>query len=158
MALRKILLEKDPTLRKKSKPVTEINRRLLVLLDDMADTLHEADGAGLAAVQVGILKRVVVIDVGEGIIELINPEIISSEGEIVDSEGCLSVPERSEYVARPQKVTVRAQTRKGDWQEYTGEDLLARAFCHELDHLDGVLYIDKICDPPAEPPAKKNNH
>ena len=155
MALRKILLEKDPTLRKKSKPVAEINRRVLDLLDDMADTLHDAEGAGLAAVQVGILKRIVVIDVGEGVIELINPEIISSEGEIIDSEGCLSVPERSEYVARPKKVTVRAQTRKGDWQEHTGEDLLARAFCHELDHLDGILYLDKICDPPAEPPAKK---
>ncbi len=155
MALRRILLERDPILRKKSKPVTEINRRLLMLLDDMADTLHDAEGAGLAAVQVGILKRVVVIDVGDGIIELINPEIVSTEGEIIDSEGCLSVPERSEYVARPQKVTIKAQTRKGDWREYSGEDLLARAFCHELDHLDGVLYLDKICDPPAEPPNRK---
>ncbi len=155
MALRKILLERDPVLRKKSKPVTEINRRVLDLLDDMADTLHDADGAGLAAVQVGILKRIVVIDVGEGVIELINPEIVASEGEIVDSEACLSVPERSEYVARPKKVTVRAQTRKGNWKTFTGEDLLARAFCHELDHLDGVLYIDKVCEAPAEPPNRK---
>lgn len=154
MALRRILTNEDHALRKKSKPVTEFNRRLLDLLDDMAQTMYEANGTGLAAVQVGILKRVAVIDAGEGLVELINPEIVSYEGAIIESEGCLSIPERWEYVSRPEKVTVRAQTRKGNWKEITGTGLLARAFCHEIDHLDGVLFVDKISPPPPDEPKK----
>ena len=143
--VRKILTFGDETLRKTSKPMQKFDLRLWLLLRDMADTMNKAEGVGLAAPQVGILRRVVVIDVGDenGLIELINPEIISQEGEQEGSEGCLSAPGRRGYVKRPNKVTVRAQDRKGKFFEITGEGLLARAFCHELDHLDGILYSDK---------------
>ncbi|MBQ4556677.1 MAG: peptide deformylase [Clostridia bacterium] len=144
MAKLKIIKEGDETLRKISRPVTEITPRILTLLDDMVDTMHEANGCGLAAVQVGVLRRIVVIETEEsGLIELINPEIIAREGEQQDSEGCLSVPGKWGITRRPAKVTVRALNRKGETVEYTGTELLARAFCHELDHLDGKLFIDK---------------
>ncbi len=144
MALRQILEIGEPTLRKKCKVVKEINEKITQLLDDMADTMYDADGVGLAAPQVGILKRVVVIDIGEGLIELINPEIIETEGEYVDNEGCLSVPGESGDVIRPYRVKVRALNRFGETVEIEGEELLARAFCREIDHLDGILYVDKI--------------
>lgn len=143
--VRKILQFGDETLRKPCKPMQKFDLRLWLLLRDMADTMNKAEGVGLAAPQVGILRRVVVIDVGDenGLIELINPVIIAREGEQEGSEGCLSAPGRRGYVKRPNKVTVRAQDRKGKFFELTGEGLLARAFCHELDHLDGILYSDK---------------
>ena len=144
MALRQIVKIGEPVLRKKSKVVKEINDRIIELLDDMADTMYEADGVGLAAPQVGILKRVVVIDIGDGLIELINPEIIEAEGEYLDNEGCLSVPGESGDVLRPYRVKVRALNRFGETIEIEGEELLARAFCHEIDHLDGILYVDKV--------------
>lgn len=144
MAKKEILLFENETLRKISHKVEKFNLRLWLLLRDMADTMHDADGVGLAAPQIGILRRVVVIDVGDdnGLIELINPEIIAVEGEQEGPEGCLSKPGRQGFVRRPNKVTVRAQDRHGKWFELTGEGLLARAFCHEIDHLDGKLYID----------------
>ena len=114
-----------------------------MLLDDMIDTMKEANGVGLAAPQVGILRRVVVIDVGDGIIELINPEIIHSEGEQIETEGCLSVPGKMAEVKRPSKVIVEAQNRKGEIIRIEGEDVLARALCHEIDHLNGILFVDK---------------
>ena len=144
MALRQIVKIGEPVLRKKSKVVKEINDRIIELLDDMADTMYEADGVGLAAPQVGILKRVVVIDIGDGLIELINPEIIETEGEYLDNEGCLSVPGECGDVLRPYRVKVRPQNRFGETVEIEGEELLARAFCHEIDHLDGILYVDKV--------------
>lgn len=144
MALRNILTEEDPTLRKVSRPVTKFDDRLHELLDDMAETLEDARGVGLAAPQVGILRRVVVVDVGEEILELINPEIISESGEQTGMEGCLSVPGKYGIVTRPNVVKVRAQDRFGEWYEAEGEELIARAFCHELDHLDGHLYVDKM--------------
>ena len=144
MALRQIVKIGEPVLRKKTKVVKEINDRLIDLLDDMADTMYEADGVGLAAPQVGILKRVVVVDIGDGLIELINPEIIEAEGEYLDNEGCLSVPGESGDVLRPYRVKVRALNRFGETIEIEGEELLARAFCHEIDHLDGILYVDKV--------------
>ena len=112
----------------------------------MAETMYDANGAGLAAPQVGILRRVVTIDVGEGLIELVNPEIIAAEGKKVDVEGCLSVPNRAGMVERPEKVTVRAQNRKGETFEITGVEMLAKCLCHELDHLDGVIYVDKMIE------------
>jgi len=146
MAVRKILRIGDETLRRKSRPVEVFDKRIHTLLDDMAETMYDAEGAGLAAPQVGILRRVVVIDVGEGIIELINPEIIRQEGEQVNPEGCLSIPGRRCTVQRPQKVVVKAQDRYGNPFELTGEGFLAIAVSHELDHLDGVLYIDKMIE------------
>ena len=139
---RKILTVGDEALRKVCKPMQKFDLRLWLLLRDMADTMYKADGVGLAAPQVGILRRVVVIDVGDGLVELVNPEIISAEGEQAGSEGCLSVPGKRGCVVRPQKVTVKAQDRKGKPFEVTGEGLFARALCHEIDHLDGKLYID----------------
>lgn len=144
MAIRKIKKFGDEVLNKKCRPVEEINQRIITLLDDMFDTMYDADGVGLAAPQVGILRRVVTIDVGEGPIELINPEIIASEGEQTGSEGCLSYPGKYGQVTRPNKVTVRAQNRRGKWFEMTGEGLLARAFCHEIDHLDGHLFRELV--------------
>ena len=147
MAIRNIVeMGKDDILRKHSRKVTKFDRRLGVLLDDMAETMYEADGVGLAAPQVGVLKRVVVIDVGDGLLELINPEILWSEGEVVGPEGCLSVPGRRGTVARPEKVRVHAQDRKGNHVEVEGEGLLAVCLCHEMDHLDGVLYVDKMIE------------
>jgi len=147
MAIRKIVvLGEDDVLRKHSRKVDKFDKRLWTLLDDMADTMYAADGVGLAAPQVGILKRVVVIDVGEGLIELINPEIIASEGAIVRTEGCLSVPGRRGTVERPVKVTVRAQDRHGKEFTITGEEYLDMALCHEIDHLDGIVYVDKMIE------------
>ena len=147
MAIRKIIeMGKDDILRKHSRRETKFDRRLAVLLDDMAETMYEADGVGLAAPQVGTLKRAVVIDVGEGLIELVNPEIVSQEGEAISTEGCLSVPGRRGTVKRPEKVKVRAQDRKGNAIEVEGEGLLAVCLCHELDHLEGVLYVDKMIE------------
>ena len=144
MAIRKIIELGDEKLRKTCKPVEKFDLRLRILLKDMAETMYKANGVGLAAPQVGILRRVVVVDIGEGLIELINPEIIHFEGEQEGPEGCLSVPGRSGVVIRPNIVTVRAQNRDGEYFEVTGEGFLARAFCHELDHLDGVIYVDKM--------------
>ena len=145
MAKRKIVkLGEDDILRGRCRRVERFDDRLGVLLDDMAETMYAANGAGLAAPQVGILKRVATVDVGEGLIELINPEIIASEGAVVGVESCLSVPDKCGTVERPEKVTVRAQNRDGEYFEITGEEFLARAFCHELDHLDGVIYVDKM--------------
>lgn len=142
MARRRIITIGDDKLRAQSKPVTKFNFRLKLLLDDMVDTMREYNGAGLAAPQVGILKRCVVVEVEDQLYQLVNPEIIAREGEQAGPEGCLSIPGRSGFVVRPQKVTVRAQNAKGETIEVTGEDLCARAFCHEIDHLNGVLYID----------------
>lgn len=144
--VRKILKLGDENLRKISKPMQKFDLRLWLLLRDMAETMYKAEGVGLAAPQVGILRRVVVIDVQDdhGLIELVNPEIIAVEGEQAGSEGCLSVPGRRGFVVRPEKVTVRAKDRKGKSFEITGEGLLARALCHEIDHLDGVIYVDKM--------------
>ena len=136
--------EKDTILRKKSKIVKAVDEKILELLEDMAETMYKEDGAGLAAPQIGILKRLVVIDVGEGLIKLINPVIIEANGEQQGIEGCLSVPGVSGEVIRPQKVRIGAQNEKGEYIELEGEDLLARAFCHELDHLEGILFIDKM--------------
>ena len=147
MAIRKIVeMGKDDILRKHARQVVKYDRRLAVLLDDMADTMYEADGVGLAAPQVGVLKRAVVIDVGEGLIELVNPQIVWQEGEVVGAEGCLSVPGRRGTVARPQKVRVTAQDRKGNAIEVEGEGILAVCLCHEIDHLDGILYVDKMIE------------
>lgn len=143
MAVLKIVKEKDPLLRKKSRPVEEITPRILTLLDDMKDTLHKANGCGLAAVQVGVLRRIVLVETEEGkLFEMINPEIIASEGEQEELEGCLSVPQVWGITHRPKTVTVRYTNRKGKVREATGEDLTARAFCHELDHLEGILFTD----------------
>lgn len=142
--VRKIVKLGDEVLRKQSKPMQKFDLRLWLLLRDMAETMYKAEGVGLAAPQVGILRRVVVIDIGEGLVELVNPEIIATEGEQAGPEGCLSVPGRQGYVVRPNKVTVRAQDRNGKHFELTGEGLMARALCHEIDHLDGVIYVDKM--------------
>jgi len=144
MALREIVQIGEPVLRKKSKKVEKIDEKIIQLLDDMADTMYQEDGVGLAAPQVGILKRIAIIDIGDGIIELINPEIIETSGEQIDDEGCLSVIGEVGIVKRPYKVKVRAYNRKGQLFEIEGEELLARAFCHEIDHLEGILFVDKI--------------
>ena len=142
MALRKIVLQGDECLTKVCRPVTEFNQRLHTLIDDMKETLAKADGVGLAAPQVGVLRRVVIIDVGEGPMELINPEILETSGEQTGEEGCLSVSGRWGVVTRPNYVKVKAMDRQGMEHIYEGEGLLARAFCHEIDHLDGKLFID----------------
>jgi peptide deformylase len=143
MATRVIRKVGDDVLRKVSRPVDSINKNVLILLDDMAETMRNANGVGLAAPQVGILKRVVVIDVGEGIIELINPEIVHIEGKQMEVEGCLSVPGKLGEVERPAKVIVKALNRNGEEIRVEGTGLLARALCHEIDHLNGELFIDK---------------
>ena len=144
MAKLKIRKVGDEALTKVCRPVEEITPRILTLLDDMAETMRAADGCGLAGPQVGILRRIVVIETEEeGLIELINPKIIAWSGEQVGAEGCLSVPGRYGEVKRPMHVTVRATNRHGEEFEMTGHGLLARAFCHELDHLDGHLYLEK---------------
>ena len=143
MAKLKIVKLGDDTLRKVCRPVDKITPRILTLLDDMAQTMRAADGVGLAAPQVGVLRRVVVIETEPGkLIELINPKIIADSGSQEGTEGCLSVPGKYGTVTRPMHVTVRALNRKGESFDITGSELLARAFCHELDHLDGKLYID----------------
>lgn len=144
MAIRKVVTSEDPILRKTSRKVEKFDERLWILLDDMKDTMYNQEGVGLAAVQVGILKRVVVVDVGDGLLELINPEVIETSGEVCDVEGCLSVPGESGNVIRPEYVKIKAQNREGVWRRYEGTGLKARCFCHEIDHLDGILYTDKV--------------
>ena len=144
MALREIIKDGDPTLRKKARQVTVFDEKLHTLLDDMADTMCLANGVGLAAVQVGILRRVVVIDCGDGYIEPINPEIVKTEGEQFEDEGCLSLPGEVGTTCRPASVRVQAQDRNGKWCVYTGEDLKARCFCHEIDHLDGIVFTQRV--------------
>ena len=151
MAYRKICTEENKILRKVCRPVKDFNLRLHILLDDMIDTLMDADGAGLAAPQVGVMRRACIVrdlskedrPVEEQIVELINPEIIEQDGEQTGIEGCLSVPDVWGIVTRPQKVKVRAQDRKGEFFEVEGEGLLARAFCHEIEHLDGHLFLER---------------
>lgn len=150
MAILNILKEGDETLRKKCRPVDEITPRILTLLDDMHDTLEKAQGVGLAAPQVGILRRIVIVEIDDKKYEMINPEIIETKGRQDEIEACLSVPDKYGLVRRPAKVKVRATDRNGNVYEVEGEGLMARCFCHELDHLDGILYIDKakeIYDP-----------
>ena len=142
MGLRKILTDKDPALHKVCKPVENFDRKLHKLLDDMRETLIDSNGVGLAAPQVGILRRVVLVDVGEEILELINPELLETDGEQVGPEGCLSVPGKYGLVKRPYYAKVRAQDRHGEWFEAEGEELIGRCFCHELDHLDGIVYTE----------------
>ncbi len=142
MGLRKILTDKEPVLHKVCRPVEKFDKRLHRLLDDMKETLQEANGVGLAAPQVGILRRVVVVDTGEEILELVNPTLLETSGEQEGPEGCLSVPGRYGLVKRPNVAKVRAQDRNGEWFEAEGEELIARCFCHELDHLDGILYTE----------------
>ena len=143
MAIRNVILDGDEVLRKKAKEVDEINERVKTLLKDMADTMYKAGGVGLAAPQIGVLKRIVVIDIGEGLIELVNPVITSQSGEQVEVEGCLSVPGVFGEVKRPTKVTVEALNKEGERIEVEGIGWLAVAICHELDHLDGILFKDK---------------
>ena len=142
MGLRKILTDKEPSLHKVCRPVEKFDGKLHKLLDDMRETLLEAEGVGLAAPQVGILRRVVLVDTGEEILELINPELLETSGEQVGAEGCLSVPGKYGIVKRPFWAKVRAQDRFGDPFEAEGEELIARCFCHEIDHLDGILYTE----------------
>ena len=142
MGLRKILTDKDPALHKVCKPVEKFDFKLHKLLDDMRETLEEANGVGLAAPQVGILRRVVLVDTGEEILELVNPTLLETDGEQVGAEGCLSVPGKYGIVKRPYYAKVRAQDRNGDWYEAEGEEIIARCFCHELDHLDGIVYTE----------------
>lgn len=142
MALRKILTFDDPALHKVCRPVTKFDEKLHTLLDDMRQTMFEANGVGLAAPQVGILRRVVVIDTGDDVLELVNPEILETSGEQDGAEGCLSLPGRYGMVKRPNYAKVRAQDRNGDWFEAEAEELIARAFCHECDHLEGRVYTE----------------
>ena len=144
MAIREIREKGDEILYKKCKAVVKFDEKLHILLDDMYETMQSRDGVGLAVPQVGILKRAVVIDVGDGKIELINPEIVEESGEQTGSEGCLSVPGVFGEVTRPNVVTVKAQDRDGKWFKITGKELLARAFCHEIEHLDGKLFLDRV--------------
>lgn len=140
MGLRKILTDTEPALHKTCKPVEKFDERLRKLLEDMRDTLLESGGVGLAAPQIGILRRVVLVDTGEEILELINPSLLETDGEQDGAEGCLSIPGKYGWVKRPYYAKVRAQDRDGNWFEAEGEELIARCFCHELDHLDGILY------------------
>lgn len=142
MALRKILNVRESALHKTCKPVTNFDDRLHRLLDDMKETLEDAGGVGLAAPQVGILRRVVLVDNGEEILELVNPELVETSGEQEGPEGCLSLPGKYGLVKRPMYAKVRAQDRNGNWFETEGEELTARCFCHELDHLDGIVYTE----------------
>ena len=143
MAILNIIKEGEPTLRKKCREVTEITPRIITLLDDMRETLRDANGCGLAAPQVGVLRRVVIVDTeATGTGELSMPEMVENEAKQEEREGCLSIPGKWGYTSRPMKVTVRAMNRKGETFTVTGEGLAARAFCHELDHLEGVLFSD----------------
>ena len=143
MSLRNIRVVGDDILRKKSREVTEITDRITELLDDMEETMRSRDGVGLAAPQVGVLRRVVIVDVGDGLFEFINPEIIESDGEVSMTEGCLSVPLQIGEVRRPQHIKVRAYNRDGEEFELDAYDYFARAICHEVDHLNGVIFLDK---------------
>lgn len=144
MAIRMIREENEPILRKISKPVKEITPKITELIEDMLDTMYEANGVGLAAPQVGMLKRIVVIDIGEGPVILINPEIVETSGEQTGNEGCLSVPGKMGVVTRPNYAKVNAVDITGQNITVEGEELMARALCHEIDHLDGILYTDKV--------------
>ena len=144
MAKLKIVIAGAPVLREVAQPVERIDKKLQRLLRDMAETMYAADGAGLAAPQVGILRRYCIVDAGDGLVEMINPVIIQKSGEQLGEEGCLSIPGKFEPVVRPLEVTVRAQDRNGNTFTVTGEGLKARAMCHEIDHLDGILYIDLV--------------
>lgn len=145
MAIRIIRIDDDPILRKKSKPVTVFDEKLKILVDDMVETMHHADGVGLAAPQIGILKQVIVLDLydDEGPMALINPRIVNKDGKQIEEEGCLSLPGRHGMVERPYEVTVQYEDVDGESYELTGEELLSRVLCHEIDHLNGILYIDK---------------
>ena len=142
MGLRKILTTEDPALHKTCRPVEVFDKKLHKLLDDMRETLIESGGVGLAAPQIGILRRVVLVDNGEEILELVNPSLVETDGEQVGAEGCLSLPGKFGIVKRPAYAKVRAQDRDGNWYEAEGEELTARCFCHELDHLDGIMYTE----------------
>ena len=142
MGLRKILTDKDPSLHKVCRPVEKFDGRLHKLLDDMVETMQDAHGVGLAAPQIGILRRVVVVDTGDGVLELVNPTLLETSGEELGPEGCLSVPGKYGLVTRPNFAKVSAQDRNGDWYEAEGEEIIARCFCHELDHLDGIVYTE----------------
>lgn len=145
MAIRNIVKLGDPILSKKSRPVENFDEKLFTILDDMKDTLYKAEGAGLAAVQVGILRRIVVMDCGDGYLELVNPEIVERSEEVQhETEGCLSLPGKYGVTERPKTVIVKAQNREGKWCMYKGSDLKARCFCHEIDHLDGILYTSRL--------------
>ena len=144
MAIRNLRYEGDPILRKTSKEVKEVTPKIRELIDDMLETMYEANGVGLAAPQVGVLKRIVVIDVGEGPLVMDNPQVVKTSGSQTGDEGCLSVPGKAGTVTRPDEVTVRFMGEDGEWYELEGRELLARAICHECDHLDGKLYIDIV--------------
>lgn len=145
MAIRNIVKLGDPILSKKSRPVENFDEKLFTILDDMKDTLYKAEGAGLAAVQVGILRRIVVMDCGDGYLELVNPEVVERSEEVQhETEGCLSLPGKFGVTERPKSVIVKAQNREGKWCLYKGEGLKARCFCHEIDHLDGILYTSHV--------------
>jgi len=144
MAVRQLRIDDDPILRKKSRVIEEIDDKIQTLIADMIETMNEADGVGLAAPQIGILKRMVIIDIGKGPVTFINPTILTSEGEVSDEEACLSLPERSGFVTRPQSLVVEAMDSEGNIFQLECSDLLARAVCHELDHLDGILFIDHV--------------
>lgn len=151
MAIREIRLDGDPALRKKAREVDTFNKRLSVLLDDMAETMYDADGVGLAAPQIGIRRRVITVDIGDGeLYSLVNPVITESEGQECGAEGCLSIPGESAYVRRPYKIRVEAQDRYGKPVVIDAEGFLARAFCHEIDHLEGILFVDKAIEPTEE--------
>lgn len=146
MALREIRLDGDPILRKTSKEVTEINERIKTLLDDMVETMIHANGVGLAAPQVGILRRVIVVDIGDGPLKVINPVIVEEDGKLTDIEGCLSVPGLSGRVERPETIKVKFIDENGVGKLIQAQGLMARVFCHEIDHLDGILYTDKALE------------
>ena len=153
MALRKIITEGDPILNKVSRNVERFDARLAGIIEDLIDTLAEAKGVGLAAVQVGILRRIVVVNTGENYIELVNPEIVEIQGEQEAEEGCLSLPGQSGITLRPAVVKLKAQDRKGKWHVYKREELLARCFCHEIDHLNGILFTKHVIRPVEEDQA-----
>ena len=144
MGIRRILTHREPALHKTCKPVVNFDAKLHKLLDDMHETLEDSGGVGLAAPQVGILRRVVLVDNGEEVLELVNPTLVETDGEQIGAEGCLSVPGKYGLVKRPYIAKVRAQDRDGEWYEVEGEELIARCFCHELDHLDGIVYTEKM--------------
>jgi peptide deformylase len=146
MAIRNIRLEGDPVLRKKSRRVDKVDDRIITLLDDMAETMRHAQGVGLAAPQVGVLRAVIIVDTGEGLIELINPQLLEAKGKEIKAEGCLSIPDASGEVERPTWVRVKGLNRKGEEVEITGEGMTARALCHEMDHLEGILFIDRALE------------
>ena len=146
MAIRNIVKHGDDVLTKKCRTVEKFDERLEMLIEDLFDTLYDSGGVGLAAPQVGVMRRVAVIDIDDNPYELVNPEVIATEGEQTGAEGCLSYPGKFGIVTRPMKVRVKAQDRHGEWHEYEGEELLARAFCHETDHLDGNMFMDLVTE------------